>query len=312
MSLLEEWGLTPEDDMFHPGDLDDPWWTETVWYAFFVPERKVVGYVYLVFRPNKNVQAGGVIVYDDTAALPWDLPVMDYDWHNAIPESLDLRDATLESGLHHLVVEPGQHYEVTYASREVELDLTFRAVMKPHVILATPPFNKGHIDAIMHVTGTLVLRGETLTVDSLAMRDRSWGQRKDGKQPTVGYEYATADPDNGFLAVSVSRATDVYEITTGYLMREGVWSHVSEGRRHLERDADGRPVAVRIEATDQLGRTLEAEGRAMNVQVFCPYPSMFDMNSLVDWNWDGRQGWGEIQDCWLPRRWREYMRARRP
>ena len=47
MSLLKEWGLTPEDDMFHPRDPNDPWWTKTVWYAFFVPERKLVGYVYL-------------------------------------------------------------------------------------------------------------------------------------------------------------------------------------------------------------------------------------------------------------------------
>ena len=193
----------------------------------------------------------------------------------------------------------------------MELDLAFTAAMKPHVILATPPFNKGHIDAIMHVTGTLVLGGETIAVDSLAMRDRSWGQRKDGKQPTVGYEYATADPDNGFLAVSVSRTTDVYEVTTGYLMRDGVWSHVRTGRRSLERDDNGMPTAVRIEATDDLGRTLEAEGRSLNAQVFCPYPSMLDMNCLVDWTWDGRQGFGEIQDCWLPRRWREYMRARR-
>jgi len=310
VTLLEDWGLTPADDMFHPRDQNDPWWTETVWYAFFVPERKLVGYIYLVFRHNKNLQAGGVIVYDDTAELPWDLPVMDYDWHNDIPPGLDLRDATLESGLHHRVVEPGMHYKVTYASRDVDVDLTFTAAMKPHVILATPPFNKGHIDAIMHCTGTLVIRGEQITVDSLAMRDRSWGQRKDGKQPTVGYEYGTADPDNGFLAVSISRSPDVYEITTGYLMRDGLWAHVSEGRRQVQRDDRGRPRAVHIEATDDLGRTLVANGDAVNCQIFCAYPSMFDMNCLVDWSWDGQTGWGEIQDVWLPRRWREYMQGR--
>jgi hypothetical protein len=61
-----------------------------------------------------------------------------------------------------------------------------------------------------------------------------------------------------------------------------------------------------IEATDELGRTFEAEGTAVNNNVFKTYPSMLCWNSLVDWRCDGWQGWGEDQDCWLPRRWRDY------
>src|SRR6267142_6534282 len=78
-TYLEDWGLTPEDDTFHPRN-DDPWWTETVWFAWFVPDRKLVGYFYPIFRPNLGVQAGGVIVYDSEAYLPWEIAILDYDW----------------------------------------------------------------------------------------------------------------------------------------------------------------------------------------------------------------------------------------
>src|ERR1700724_3842782 len=104
-TYLEDWGLTAADDAFHPRT-DDPWWTETWWNAWFVPDRKMIGYFYPVFRPNLGVQAGGVIVYDDTAELEWDLPVFDYDWHRQIPAGLDLRDAALENGMTIRCLEP--------------------------------------------------------------------------------------------------------------------------------------------------------------------------------------------------------------
>jgi hypothetical protein len=310
MSYLEEWGLTPDDDTFHPRS-DDPWWTETVWFAWFVPERRMVGYFYPVFRPNLGVQAGGVLVYDDTAELDWELPVHDYDWHRQIPPGLDLRDAELDNGMTLRCVEPARRFELGYKARDLELQLQVEGVVRPLVTNATPPFNKGHIDQICHVTGEMVLHGESIAVDCLAMRDRSWGVRQDGRQPTVGYDYAASGPEDAFLAVSISKAPEVYDVTTGFLVRDGEWSRVTGGRRSVERDPDGRPEVVTVEATDELGRTVSARGEAVSRQVTKAYPSMLCWNSLLEWEFDGSRGWGEDQDCWLPRRWRDNRTARR-
>jgi hypothetical protein len=203
-------------------------------------------------------------------------------------------------------LEPARRYEIGYKSRDLELHLDVKGVIKPLVTNGTPPFNKGHIDQICHITGEMALEGETIPVDCLAMRDRSWGPREDGRQPTVGYNYAATNPENAFLAVSVSKATGVWDITTGFLVREGVWSRVNGGRRSVERDDAGHPVTVAIEGTDELGRAFTAEGTAVNHDVFKTYPSMLCWNSLMDWRCDGWQGWGEDQDCWHPRRWRDY------
>lgn len=308
MSYLDDWGLTPEDDTFHPRT-DDWWWTETWWNAWFVPERRTIGYFYPVFRPNIGVQFGGVVVYDDRAELEWEVPVFDYDWHQEIPEGLDLRDAQMPNGMTIKCLEPARRFELGYRSRYLELTLEVEGVMKPLVTNATPPFNKGHIDQICRFTGEMVMAGETIAVDCLAMRDRSWGPRQDGRQPTVGYDYAAADPANAFLAVSQSKSVDVWDVTTGFLVREGVWSHVDSGRRSVIRDSRGRPTKVLIEASDEMGRVFEAQGSPVSSNVFKTYPSMLCWNSLMDWHCDGWQGWGEDQDCWLPGRWRDYRAA---
>ena len=51
-------------------------WTETVWFSWMVPERNLLGYWYTVFRANLGIVFGGVLVFDDTAVLPWELPVL--------------------------------------------------------------------------------------------------------------------------------------------------------------------------------------------------------------------------------------------
>ena len=43
------------DDEFHPPTSDDPYWTETCWFTFTVPERRLSGQLYPFFRPNQGV-----------------------------------------------------------------------------------------------------------------------------------------------------------------------------------------------------------------------------------------------------------------
>jgi hypothetical protein len=47
------------DDELHPPASADPDWTETCWFTFAVPERRLSGQLYPFFRRNQNVAAGG-------------------------------------------------------------------------------------------------------------------------------------------------------------------------------------------------------------------------------------------------------------
>jgi hypothetical protein len=43
-------------------------------------------------------------------------------------------------------------------------------------------------------------------------------------------------------------------------------------------------------------------------QVFTAYPDMFCWNSLARWEYDDVVAWGEDQDIWHPRKWRDFAR----
>jgi hypothetical protein len=301
---MDTMGLTTDDDTLHERT-DDPWWTETVWFAWMVPDRNLLGYFYPVFRPNLGIQFGGVLVVDDTAVLPWELPFFEYDWHRTFSPDVDLRHLRLDNGMRLDCIEPATVYEFGYEHRDLTLDLRYEATMPPLVTRGTPPFNNGHIDQIGRVTGTMVLHGDEVPVDCFAMRDRSWGPRQDGRQPKVGYAYATASADSCFLSISIDRRGDD-QVSTGFHWRDGVWSRLCRGHRAVERDELGRPERITIEAADELGRPVQAEGTAQSRQVFTAYPSMFCWNSLVKWSYDGVECFGEDQDVWHPRRWRDY------
>ena len=51
--------LSPADDDFHPPPDDSWWFHETCWFWFFVPERRLGGWLYNYIRPNIGVSGGG-------------------------------------------------------------------------------------------------------------------------------------------------------------------------------------------------------------------------------------------------------------
>jgi len=53
--------LTSVDDEFHEPD-DNPWYLETFWFSYHVPERNLEGYVYTKFYPNQKIYGGGALV----------------------------------------------------------------------------------------------------------------------------------------------------------------------------------------------------------------------------------------------------------
>ena len=304
----DEWGLVPSDDQFHPPESDDPWWTETVWFSWSVPERNLLGYFYPAFRANMGIQFGGLLVVDDTAVVPWELPVYNWSWHEPLTSPPDLLDAhDLPEGMFLQCHELGRKYRFGCDNDHMSLDVTFESLCPPLLTREEPPFNLGaHVDQPGRVTGRFELHGETMEVDCIAMRDRSWGIRRPHRQPKIGYDHATASADDGFLSISVDRKGDD-RVLRGYLLRDGEWAHLVDGTRAVERDDECRPALITVDAVDALGRTLHAVGRPASRCVFNSYPHMFNWTSYTRWDFDGVEAWGEDQDVWHPGKWRRFV-----
>lgn len=307
------------DDEFHPPTSADPYWTETCWFTFTVPERRISGQFYPFFQPNQGVTSGAVYFWDESGSQPSDCLYGKNFWHLPIPDQ-PLSDITVPNGIHYRCTQAQQRYEIEFDDPDgddISARLTFEAVAPPNYL------GTSHLDQPGRLTGTIQLYGEQIPVDSYGFRDRSWGPRSQfgvGLHGTPvlrgGYSYATASPRDGFHAITMdfSGGTDgdCYGIH-GYLLRDGKWSKLRTAIREvIERDAEGMPLRVRIDGEDEIGRTWHAEGRTLNrFRVFLN-PNLYTVNCLTEWTFDGITAYGEDHDNWSATGIRRFLRNRDP
>jgi hypothetical protein len=185
----------------------------------------------------------------------------------------------------------------------------FEGVREPHMR------GDSHLDQPGHVTGTLRLQGEPITVDCYQMRDRTWcTRRSDLEGNRGGYAYAICGSESGFQVYSrwggasaseIPEESDAQPILAGYLLREGrLHTLVSGERRVVARGDAGEPIKITLTATDTEGRGFTAEGSCESRMLLTVNGGMLAWDSLVRWDFDGNVCWGEDQDIWTPRLWR--------
>jgi hypothetical protein len=301
------------DDEFHAPASDDPYWTETCWFTFTVPERRLSGQLYPFFQANQGTAAAGAYFWDDQGDQPWNCRYAKNFWHLPFP-STPLSDLSLPNGIRYRCVEPQARYELAYddpdGGDELHVELTYEAVAKPNYL------GEHHLDQPGRYRGTIVLGGETIKVDAFGFRDRSWGSRSQFGQgltnspaPRGGYSYATASPDDGFHLITMDFGAGCQGIH-GYLLRHGEWSKTTGGERVvLERDpGTGCPTHVAIELHDESGRSVRAEGRTHNRIGVHLNPNLFTWNCLTRWTFDGVEAWGEDHDNWSAPAARRFFR----
>jgi len=287
------------------------WWaTETAWFSFHHPERRLGGWFYTMARPNIGTIAGGAWIWDDRAHLPWEALYMANYSALELPRDQDLDDCTLPNGVSIRVVEPCVRYAIGYDDGDrLRARLQFAGVMRPEPLTAVgSTFGSAHhFDQLGRVTGELLLHGEHIAIDCIAMRDRTWGVRPEDRPRQAAYVTAAASDGSGFLAVTNVRP-DGDAVAYGFLRRGGETAGLTGGERRVERDPEhGWVTRIEIRARDRAGREIAAIGESVS-RIIVNRHTFIDVNSLVRWDLDGVRAWGEDQDMWPVHRWARFRR----
>ena len=310
--MTEQRVFTERDDRFHFEEMGGDWWaTETAWFSFCHPERRLGGWLYTMVRPNIGTVAGGAWVWDDSAHLPWEALYSANYTALQLPREQDLNDITLPTGVSIRVIEPCTSYALGYNDGErLQASLRFDGVMPPEPLTDTgSTFGRSHhFDQIGRVTGELVLHGETIAIDCLAVRDRTWGRRPEDRPRQAAYVTGVARAAHGFLAVT-NVESERNPVAYGFLRRDGRTVRLVQGERKIERDtANGWITRIELQARDAEGREIMAVGELVS-RIIINRHTFIDINSLVRWNINDEIGWGEDQDMWPVHRWSRMRRS---
>ena len=304
------------DDNFHVPTTLDYYWTETNWFALVIPDRKITIQLYPFFQTNLDVCSAGVYIWDDTGDQWWNCRYAKNFWHLPFPRQ-PLFDFQLPNGLRYKTLESLQKYEIGFDcpdGEDVHLDVVWEGIV---------PANRGaggyHLDQPGRITGTLELHGETIEINGVGFRDRTWSARTQfgqgiGPFTSVGYTWGTSlTSDDGFFLLSSAVDDEFLEYTLldGILYRDGVSAKLTEARRTIiERDAQNAcPIAMRIDLTDEQGRTARIEGTNVNRFVVNLYPSLLVWECQTQWTMDGIDLVGEDEDNWGIHDYRRYLRS---
>jgi hypothetical protein len=312
--MAEQRVFTARDDRFHFDEMGGDWWaTETAWFSFCHPERRLGGWLYTMARPNIGTVAGGAWIWDDSAYLPWEVLYSANYTTLQLPCDQDLDDITLPTGVSIKVIEPCMSYALGYNDSErLKASLRFDGMMPPEPLTSTGSTfgHAHHFDQIGRVTGEVVLHGETLAIDCLAIRDRTWGRRPEDRPRQAAYVTGVATAAHGFLAVT-NAEPECNSVAHGFLRRDARTARLTQGERRIERDAtSGWITRIELHARDAEERELVAVGEPVS-RIIINRHTFIDINSLVRWTIDGEIGWGEDQDMWPVHRWSRMRRNTR-
>lgn len=301
---------TERGDHFNLSYTDHPYWSESSWFHFAVPGKKINGAFYTHFRRNMNCMLGGVYMWDPSGEYSFNCLYWDWQAMRVLPEGrygidYDKYNYKTPWGMSVELLEPLNRYKLGYHREGIDLDLVFESTGDFHTV--QPQSEHGlvnayhfHFEQPGRIRGTVLLRGERYDVDTFTVRDGSHGPRFLEKMTANGYTWSTADAKTGWHfcgADSGDGRTFSLMPGFGYILRDGKMASLKKGvRRVLERNGP-RPDKIEVVLEDELGRTLHAIGRQVIPATFAPFPDRGTYWQQFAWTYDGFQGaMGEDQE----------------
>lgn len=338
----------PDDDTFHQPPDNDPYWTETTWWSFNVPEQKIGGWLHAAFHTNRGTVTWRVYVWDDSGAHPDELRYFRTEHEVPLTDPApDLRDITIPGGFRVRSVTPKRDYRIDFAdpAADFALELNFTGVHDPRRYTpGEPPFMEhAHFDQLGHVTGRLLSADEHIDIDRYSIRDRSWSPRgaprtarretprteqpasrvrhpggpqwrqieRERGRGRIQYIFGHTGPDTGFLAfvrVADGDAEGWSPLNHGWLLRDGRFELLDKSTSVMKNYRDPR---TGWSAHMQVQLT-DVTGRTMAVEGHSVSHICADgggSTALMRWDLDGGIGWGEDQDIWHPKHFARMRQA---
>src|SRR5688500_7371402 len=119
-------------EVLHAPSNETFWWSETMWFSFFVAERRLSCTICPWFRQNLATCGCGIAIWDGTACAPWEMRYYDWQWQLPWPDRTG-DTYNFANGYAMEALVPGRKYRLRYeppaalawSRREARFDVVF-------------------------------------------------------------------------------------------------------------------------------------------------------------------------------------------
>ena len=287
---------------------DNPYWNESVWFSFSIPERRIHGSVQYYFRPNMGMLNGGPMMWDPDCHFQWNCLYYNWSHLQALPACAKKFDMQARNSLKVKMLEPLKRYKIDYCKEGFEMDLEWQAIGPPHELHTGDPGQKAtakfHIEQPGRMKGFVRSHDEVFLIDCFSMRDTSYGAREYESLARGGYFWGIS-ADSTFHALCMGDGREARCIG-GFIWSGGELSSLVSGKRTILEYGQHGPSRCVFEGKDKLGRTMTATGKIDPGLVFTGYTDHTVVWSLAEWDWNGITHWGDNQE-FAPSEWFRQM-----
>ena len=281
--------------------MSDRWWeTETAWFSFHVPERRLGGLavhdVPAQHRHRRRRGRGcgttprGCRGTSPTALTSPPLAAPRRTSTCATPRCRPASRSTSSSrrSVYDLGYVDGDRLQLRPALRR-------RDGARAAAAVGSTFGSAHHFDQFGRVTGDVVLHGERIAVDCIAMRDRTWGPRPETRPRQAAYVTGAAGRRRTASSPSPTPRSDGDDpIAYGFLRRDGETVGLAGGTRTVERDDEHGldPAASSIDGHRRRRARRCARSATPVSRMIINRHTFIDINSLVRWDLDGVEALG--------------------
>lgn len=277
---------------------DDPFWQESWYFNFADSETGAYGLTRIAYCPYKGKADGLLLASIDGR------PAILYP---AVGKSLQSREVSINppeslktNGLEFACRSPMNHWELRLKTRNVEMNLAFKAItpmhMFPEVITA-----EGKSAAARHyeqggkATGVIRRKGRKIEINGMGQRDHSWGPRH---WSGVGsWTWISAQFSSGWAFNYWNLGEGPPAKTCGFLGDAKGSVDLIQGEAEWK-NKDGSGLNLTITPQGQPGRQIAFQGRTRW--------SLFKDGAIINENFgvfscNGEQGVGVVERLYKPR-----------
>jgi hypothetical protein len=220
-------------DRFCDHTTDDPYWNESVWFSFSIPEQRIHGFIQYYFRPNMGMLNGGPVMWDASGLCVCNCLYYNWSHLQASPAGAEKFNMKANNSLSVNVLEPLTRYSIRYDNDGFVMDLEWTAAGPIHQLrsgnTAQQAVQKYHMEQPGHMRGIVRRDGVEYAIDCHSMRDTSYGPRVYQTSSTGGYFWGIAD-NSAFHAIAKGEERQ-QDVNGGLIWRDGELGSLVSGTR---------------------------------------------------------------------------------